>query len=757
MVKQREQLNKIVDEVKELHPLLKALLPKLPRVIDLEYTHGPNEKGADFVIARQNDTFGYTEYVGIIAKIGKISQNFDDIERQIDECEMIRFFRGGKQQIQIDEVWVITTQGITNNAQEKINHKFKSRKISFVDGERLAKLIDTHLPSFWTNVEVEVGDYLAKLYMRNERAEQNASLFGIADPNFYIEQEIYMVSGSRYHEEQIGLHRRVRKVDIFREIEKQKLLLIEGSMGYGKSRLLRWITHYYTQPTVYLEKKILPIWLTYKQFIDEFDSTLANVIKHEIYESLKRVTEDAEILILVDGVDEKRLSPEEQLASLNLLASQVNSTDKVRVILTSRYLSGLDQNIISKIARYELQPLSLKHTLEILSTLCKKFDVKSRIMEDLKKSQLFKAMPRSPIAAILLAKLLNETREELPSNMTELYAKYSELILGRWDVEKGLQSEREYDALDRIMMKIAEFMIDNELHVISIEDAKTIFKQYLNSRNLKIDPDSLFEKVAKRCEMVAVDFPRNTFAFRHRTFAEYFYAKDKAKNERLLIDERAFQLYWLNVYFFYVGTLKDCSHILKELSGIQTLSNGERWLKIINMSNYLLAAYSSPYETIVECLVDAAIEAADLYRETISGKQSVLFSNLSQMHILFIIQLLMREGYGYEFFANAIEEAALKISDTQYDTQTKSYAIFFLNVAYIDIGKNESFDFLLDSLKGQLPLDLTLALKYETKNLKERSKLMRKQDSRAKKILRDNQQLISRLHNTPIKLLKSEN
>lgn len=79
-----EKVRQIKDEVKELHPLLEKLFQKMPRYIEMDYTQGNREMGADFVIARKSDTFGSTEYIGVVAKVGDIKQNFTEVERQID-------------------------------------------------------------------------------------------------------------------------------------------------------------------------------------------------------------------------------------------------------------------------------------------------------------------------------------------------------------------------------------------------------------------------------------------------------------------------------------------------------------------------------------------------------------------------------------------------------------------------------------------------------------------------------------------------
>ena len=117
------------------------------------------------------------------------------------------------------------------------------------------------------------------------------------------------------------------------------------------------------------------------------------------------------------------------------------------------------------------------------------------------------------------------------------------------------------------------------------------------------------------------------------------------------------------------------------------------------------------------------------------------FSGLPQMHLLCLLQMFIRQGYSYSFFTKAIEEAALRIDDSSLENETKAYALFFLNVAYIDIpksGKSETFDFMLSRIQKDqkdFPVDLQLALRHEGKKVKERTALMRKQDKHLRRIL----------------------
>ena len=76
----------------------------MPRITNVEYHHGSAEMGADFVLSRTNDTFGHTEYIGVIAKIGRIVQDFTNVDRQIEECALPRLVQGGKKKIYLTEI-----------------------------------------------------------------------------------------------------------------------------------------------------------------------------------------------------------------------------------------------------------------------------------------------------------------------------------------------------------------------------------------------------------------------------------------------------------------------------------------------------------------------------------------------------------------------------------------------------------------------------------------------------------------------------
>lgn len=754
----KEKLSSINDEVQEFHPVLDALFKNMKDITRVEYTHGQFEFGADFILTKIDQILKETEYIGIIAKINNITQsNLIDIERQIQETETHRYSSNGKKEIYISEVWVVTNGTISHNAQQLIHDKYKSKKIKFIDAELLIKLIDEYIKYFWLDISIKISDLINKIYFQNEEIDKSQSLIQSNGNNFYIEQDILEAYDSLYHSDKKRKMKKRRIVDIDELISNEDFILIEGGMGSGKSKLMRKIVSNYASVLKYIETKIIPIYITYIDFVNEYDLNIDKLIQNYISDYSRDDFSKTTFLILIDGFDEKKEEPKKQIEILKNICDEDFKEKNIKVIITSRFLSSfIDENIqLPQCKRLEIAPLTIRKTIRFLEELCKSINISSRILEDIKKSHLMKDLPRSPIAAILLAKLINENSKDIPANMTELYSRYLELMLGRWDIEKGLESQKEYQTAERIIMNFAEYLIDNNIPSVSRDECMGYFNDYLKKRNIDIDAELLFEKMISRSNIISEDLTKKNVFFTHRTFAEYYYAKQKLLNRDLDINNRAFQLYWMNIYFFYIGLYQDCPELLRSLMDIEVYDESELWIKIINMSNYFLAGYSSPYEIVESSLHKIMIKASELYLSIIEKKIESPFSSLSEIHLLWWIQLIIRESYSYDYFTKAFDEAILLIEDASIDDRVKVYAIFFIGVISLDLGNKTAFDYLIDKYKSSLPLQLQFALYYEGKRLDDPSQVLKKQMKKLKqKVKSYDENQIKNLHEKPIKIKK---
>ena len=318
-------------------------------------------------------------------------------------------------------------------------------------------------------MSIDVGEYLAGLRSANEEADKALSLIHIGEQSFYVEQDILEFPRLEHRVSMSKIGMRRKKATIDELVAMDKLVLIEGGMGAGKSKLLRQIVERLSEPEVFLACKVLPITASFVEFQDVCHGSLNTLIEKKVPKEVRDNHSDITYLALIDGIDEKNLSPEEQIQMLRNIAEEVSSNSSLRAIITSRYLRGLEETceLDDALIRYELPPLGFAKTLEFLKRICAKLNISGRLIEDLRKSPLFRELPHSPIAAILLAKLLNENPKELPSNMTELYSQYSELMLGRWDVNKGLQTLKEYQVMEHVLMQISQKLLSMGVYLMA--------------------------------------------------------------------------------------------------------------------------------------------------------------------------------------------------------------------------------------------------------------------------------------------------
>jgi hypothetical protein len=749
------RLESIQDEVEQLHPLLRHLLPQIPNVKEMEYTHGQNEMGADFIFSRTEDVFNDVEYVGVIAKIGKISQDYSDIERQIRECELERLFCNGKKKIYLTEIWIISTGVISHNAQIKINNEYKTRRIRFIDRERLSSLIDKHLPNYWTDVSLEIGDYLHRLATENDKIDRSLSLVQSSKDRFYIDQDVFEARTFDRNR-----HKPAPAVDIHKEISIRTVLLVEGEMGSGKSKLLRHLIDYYAHPRSFLATKLIPIPISFHDYVDRYScdpELVARALLPEGVRNLKPV--GAVYLFLLDGADEKNATSDD-LSTIITKVAQSIAEHGSKAVITSRWAECFDRDrsFRSAVCRLELHQLSMSRLFDFIRRLCKDTDCQTRLLEDLKRSSIFRELPKSPIAAILLAKLINENSKELPSNLTELYSKYTELSLGRWDIEKGLGTLSEYEARSSIIMEIATHFMQNSLESIAISEAKEHFIKYLSERNLDLNPTELFNQFIGRCDIIALDKQKGTFSFKHKTFVEYFYAKSYTR-KTIIIDERVWSPYWSTAFFFYIGLQRDCPEAIRAITSVSAKNEEARWMRLINTPNFLLAGFASPYNLIEEVLERAILDAVDLYSDVAYNKIDSLFHQLTKMHFLWLMQMMIRKGFGYKFFKKAVEGAAIKICDECPDRKRAALAVFFLAEVQRELGERDTFDFLIEKFRKDLSIELELGIGHETLEDQQKSVLIKKLDRRVHRAVQTDPKLrefVDALYENPISKHKKE-
>ncbi|RZM23815.1 MAG: hypothetical protein EOO88_24955, partial [Pedobacter sp.] len=284
-------IESIAAEVSELHPLLSSVLDKLQNITHVECTHGVFEKGADFVLTRLDPALGTYSHIGVVVKKGKISSDITDISRQIEECTQPRLLQGGKRSERLTEIWVINTSSISINAKEKIFDTYVRQRIEFIDGEQLTRLVDKHAPYFWHAVPSAIGRYLDDVRAQILASDHEAgTVGGIAVDKFYIEPDIQEIDRSSYQKNS-ARQKKPRLVNLTEEVLTSAVTILEGEMGFGKSKTARVIVQHYCAPDQTKLKNVVPIYASFRKYC-ESKSTLNAFISRTLGDVESELTGD---------------------------------------------------------------------------------------------------------------------------------------------------------------------------------------------------------------------------------------------------------------------------------------------------------------------------------------------------------------------------------------------------------------------------------------------------------------------------------
>jgi hypothetical protein len=756
MINFDKKLDSITSEVKEFHPLLNSLFEKMPDIESVEYKQGTQENGADFVLTKKSLVPSRKEYVAVVVKIGNIKKDDHKVASQIDECISTDRVVEKKKAIYVDEIWVIASGGISVNTQEYFSGKYRAAKVKFLAKNDVVELLKAYYPEFFEKIPSYLVKFFSDEKTRLKAMEMGASVLTIPGLDFHLSQKIIPLASSYKKTEQ---YVRPKRYTIEEILDKKSVAIIEGEMGSGKSTLLRRTALSMIDDEYFEREARVPVYGSFLDF-KEHHWDIEELIKNRTGSDIQQ---DIKYVVMLDGMDEVKLPSDENARLIDKIVSFSNRFSNLKVVLTSRRsdVRTAKERPVSECRIYSIAPISMSDIVSVIEKVCSDLNVKNKVLADLKSSELYKSLPHTPLAAVLLARLLSENHQNIPSNLTELYAKFTELSLGRWDGRKGLINEREYEAADSIVSNIANYIISNQLVMISVGEAKDFFESYLRGRNLGINAENLFNKISGRCDLFFLNHENNTFSFRHRTFAEFFCARDLRAKRKSLSRSQYFDLYFTTVGFFYIGLEKDCPEIIDELARYMPEGDKEAILKLINFGNMILAGYKTENSVISSSVKIAFIQMAELFIDIASSKRASVLSQFSEMQLLSLFAHIISESYGYDFFNLAIQEAMYDISaDYTLDNDAASVAMFFLNAAQTSPDSEEWFKSLTsDRFKSNPPrVSVQLAVRHESLSKKITNKYIKKiqkiTTEYTKKLSTKN--YISKLYDLPIKKLEKK-
>ena len=341
----------------------------------------------------------------------------------------------------------------------------------------------------------------------------------------------------------------------------------------------------------------IPIFLRSQELVQLEGDTLLSYCSKKTMEVSRsggpafslRDLESGKIEIIVDALDEvSNRSMQERIVHQIIEFHELYP--KCQVIVTSREYSFIEQiPDLRKFVNYTISPINYKQAHRILSHLQKQQSLPVDMAQELlRKLQDVHGMELNPLIVTVFAASSDYSRADVPANITELFKKFTELMLGRWDVDKGLSLQYQTPLKDFVLQRIAFEMHRRRVTKLPIAEFRDIAAKELDLRGYKTDISLLVNEMLYRSGLFRI--LDDETEFRHLMLQEFFAGRGIPNADvlqTLICDD-----WWRRAIVFYFGENPGRSDILSALQdSILTKTPGEVFNALVTLGLALQASY----------------------------------------------------------------------------------------------------------------------------------------------------------------------
>ncbi|MEZ4958996.1 MAG: hypothetical protein R2830_04200 [Saprospiraceae bacterium] len=303
------------------------------------------------------------------------------------------------------------------------------------------------------------------------------------------------------------------------------------------------------------------------------------------------------------------------------------------------------------------------------------------LIESMKENKILEKLPLTPLNLSLMSILYEETNQELPATLNDIYDKFSNLLLGRTMVDKNIDF-LDITVKENILGTYAlELLSRKNSELMTKDEFISFFEKKLSSISGTIDlkrlPQALDYIIAHTGLLVI--HKGKYVKFRHDSYMEYFAAKEIFKNHREMeqdLVDNFFDVNWQFAAIFYGGLSRKMPDFLEKIIDKIKKSNtmAEYWSSA-NGTGYLLQAL---YLTDDELRKKAVKEVLNLMVETYQGfkkfatslPDNVFFSRFSLPVLSIFPVFLFQDNFDSITLKKPIALALDELLD-EYDEKSK--------------------------------------------------------------------------------------
>ncbi|MEI7508992.1 MAG: NACHT domain-containing protein [Flavobacterium sp.] len=777
-------IHKNCHETELFEPL--RLLFKAKGFENVEITHGNNEFGKDLVFSMVDSAIDEKIWYSAVVKNKNAQQNDfvsgGEIQQQVELSLKHPYINSSGKPISISRVFVIVNGSVTANARQVLTSnydKFLHSSIFIWDYQKLISEIEEFTKELFLN-DVEAGiqifdsnqiKLLSDISKSNQLLQLNMSDIDEIFVNVQTSNSKYLKKVENYvqfDEDNKSKVKTFEDIDGFDEIiNSDKNFIIHGIPTSGKSLYLKRLGIRLIKE----KKNNLVFFFEFSSLVDTKNSKLLD-LKDKMIEQFKNQTKDEEvnfesydkIIVLIDSFDDIKNESikAELLKHIDEFAS-TNTFKNIQLVIAMRTTDIIDkEKILNEFEKSELLPFNLSQALKLVEKIIPNNKSKSNaFLKAMKDSMLSSTILRTPLALTLMAILYRDETidlEELPANITELYNKFVDTYLDRWDNAKGVTQQYKYEQTKNILGFIAMEIHLSESNYITEDDLKIFL--------IKLRKEFSYEEIDNPVEFInhlklktgVINFDENekSFHFFNHYFQEYFVSLCIDESKENDLKDNFFEEWWENAIVFYCGKNPRRDVFLLDVSkNIIPSEIKDTYIYLNLLSKSLQANHAIPIKsriTVVKRMLGEFNKFInDFIKEGAEG--NTMAAAISTMDLVLNLRDFFDKLFGSRHISS--DECITLFENILLDENNNLSELTIYCISYfITFHKNDSSALELFSQKDNINIiwsrivfiDLKL-LHYKAKDIKSYKRIKRKMD-------RNKFLILERLNDISIKQLK---
>lgn len=606
---------------------------------------GPDEAGKDAIFA-ERDKLGIDSLVAVQTKKGHLNMASDHSKNVVIAATQLKtaletpmVLLDSRRALKPAKAYLCASGKINNKARAYILDQVSNPSVIFLDADDLIPRIDEHIPEVWLGIDTDLLPYFDAIrrFIEGEIASGTpaanhpmAGIFGVAASDTRFAALTLFRPTVRTHK----LRGQIRRYTDFEEVPLQSLIdgkeqriLLVGDAGAGKTTgLLRLAYTSAKQGISEGNKYRIPILI---RSLDVFNSKPASLAEYcaqacTAFTGRERAcfsTSDltsGRVMVFIDSLDELP-SDEARNSVLTLVEEMLATYPNVRVIATSRpysFTASLPQ--LHRYTEYRISPISWRQAQKILHAVRSTESLSDgQSQELLRKLEHIHGVELNPLLITVFAVTSDYSKHDIPANITELFKKFTELMLGRWDESKGLRQQYQAPLKDFVLTKLAFIMHLQNRTSMNRKEAESIVARELDVCGYSADTTVLLHEVFDRSGLFRVKDDQVEFA--HMLLQEFFAGRGISSLDQVrtfVSDE-----WWKRALVFYFGQNPHGVDQLTELlSSTATHSGRDLMSSATTVGLALQACYLSPVRSKIfvwKWVVDALSLSMDDYARAV--------------------------------------------------------------------------------------------------------------------------------------------